>query len=43
MIAGLAGLLAVEGGVLHQELALPVFRRLASSAGITVGSARPQE
>jgi hypothetical protein len=43
MIAGLAGLLAVEGGVLHRELALPLVGRLARSAGTTVGRARPQE
>jgi hypothetical protein len=43
MIAGLTGLLAVEGGILHREVVVPVVGRLARSARTTVGSARPQE
>jgi hypothetical protein len=42
MLAGLAAVLALDGGFVHRTLALPVLRRLGT-AGITIGPARPQE
>ena len=39
MIGGLAAVLAIEGGLVHRTLALPVLRRLAPP----VAAALPQE
>ena len=39
MIAGLAAVLAIEGGICHRALTLPVLRRLAPP----VAAALPQE
>ena len=42
-IAGLASLLALEGGLVHRGLFLPVVRHFDISLPATVGRARPQE
>ena len=42
-LAGLTALLAVEGGLLHRRIVLPVAARLGVFGGTTVGRPRPQE
>jgi hypothetical protein len=42
-LAGLTALLAVEGGLLHRRIVLPVAAWLGVFGGTTVGRPRPQE
>jgi hypothetical protein len=43
VIAGLASLLALEGGLVHRELTVPVVRRLRTALPAPARRARPQE
>jgi hypothetical protein len=42
-LAGLTALLAVEGGLLHRLVVLPLATRLGVYGGTTVGRPQPQE